>query len=62
MDWKTLWTCVAGSVDEGLLLRHEYLATENRTLRNRTEGCVYPPNAERRPSAEIGLDTLMKPS
>ena len=33
MDWKKLLAYISGSVDEGLLLRNEYLATENRVLR-----------------------------
>lgn len=33
MDWKDLLAYITGSVNEELLLRHEYLATENRILR-----------------------------
>jgi hypothetical protein len=34
MDWKTMLAYVTGSVDENLLLRIEYLAAENRILRD----------------------------
>ena len=30
MNWKRLLTYISGSVDQELLLRNEYLATENR--------------------------------
>ena len=33
MDWKKLLAYITGSVDQELLLRNEYLATENRILR-----------------------------
>src|SRR6266849_9458224 len=34
MDWKTLLAYITGTVDQELLLRNEYLITENRILRN----------------------------
>ena len=40
MAWKMLLACITGSVDEELLLRNEYLATENRILREQIEGRV----------------------
>jgi putative transposase len=33
MNWKRMLACITGSVDEELLLRNEYLLTENRILR-----------------------------
>jgi len=33
MDWKTLLAYITGTVDQELLLRNEYLVTENRILR-----------------------------
>ena len=54
MDWKILLACVTGSVDEELLLRNEYLATENRILRNQIEGRAQLTDAERQTLAEIG--------
>ena len=32
MDWKTMLRYIAGSVDEELLLRNEYLVAENRVV------------------------------
>jgi len=40
MDWKTLLAYITGSVDQDLLLRNEYLATENRILRDQIKGCL----------------------
>lgn len=54
MDWKMLLACITGSVEEELLLRNEYLVTENRILRNQIEGRVPLTDAERRTLAEIG--------
>jgi putative transposase len=34
MDWKHLLAYITGTVDQELLLRNEYLVTENRILRN----------------------------
>jgi hypothetical protein len=34
MDWKQLLAYITGTVDQELLLRNEYLVTENRILRN----------------------------
>ena len=36
MDWKHLLAYITGTVDQELLLRNEYLVTENRMLRNQT--------------------------
>jgi putative transposase len=54
MDWKTLLACITGSVDENLLLRIEYLVTENRILRDQIKGRVQLSDAERQTLAEIG--------
>ena len=54
MDWKTLLAYITGSVDEELLLRNEYLVTENRILRQQIKGRVQLTDAERRSLAEIG--------
>ena len=35
MDWKKLLAYITGSVDQELLLRNEYLVTENRILLSR---------------------------
>jgi hypothetical protein len=40
MDWKQLLAYITGTVDQELLLRNEYLVTENRILRNQINGRV----------------------
>jgi hypothetical protein len=40
MDWKTLLAYITGTVDQDLLLRNEYLVTENRLLRRQIKGRV----------------------
>jgi putative transposase len=54
MDWKRLLAYITGSVDQELLLRNEYLATENRILRNQIKGRPRLTDGERRSLAEIG--------
>jgi len=54
MNWKTLLTYITGSVDQELLLRNEYLATENRILRNHMQGRMRLSDGERKTLAEIG--------
>jgi hypothetical protein len=41
MNWKRLLAYITGSVDQELLLRHEYLVAENRVLRNQIKGEYY---------------------
>ena len=38
MDWKHLLAYITGAVDQELLLRNEYLVTENRILRASAQG------------------------
>src|SRR4029434_1941763 len=54
MDWKTLLAYISGSVDEELLLRNEYLAAENRILRDQIKGRVQLTDTERQTLAKIG--------
>jgi transposase InsO family protein len=54
MDWKHLLAYITGTVDQELLLRNEYLVTENRILRNQLTGRVYLSDGERKTLAEIG--------
>ncbi len=54
MDWKTLLAYITGTVDQALLLRNEYLVTENRILRNQIKGRVRLRDGERKILAEIG--------
>jgi len=54
MDWKQLLVYITGTVDQELLLRNEYLVTENRMLRNQIKGRVRLSDGERKALAEIG--------
>jgi transposase InsO family protein len=54
MDWKALLAYITGSVDQELLLRNEYLVTENRILRHQIKGRVRLSNGERTTLAEMG--------
>ena len=48
MDWKHLLAYITGTVDQELLLRHEYLVTENRMLRNQIKGRIRLSDGERK--------------
>ena len=71
MDWKHLLAYITGTVDQELLLRNEYLVTENRILRHQIPGRVRLSDGERKTLAEIGqklgkqalqdVATLVKP-
>ena len=54
MDWKTLLGYITGTVDQELLLRNEYLVTENRILRHEITGRVRLTYGEWKTLAEIG--------
>jgi len=54
MDWKHLLAFITGSVDQALLLRNEYVVTENRLLRNQITGRAQLSDNERKTLAEIG--------
>jgi putative transposase len=54
MDWKTLLGYITGTVDQELLVRNEYLVTENRILRNQITGRVRLNDDERKALAAIG--------
>jgi transposase InsO family protein len=54
MDWKHLLAYITGTVDQELLLRNEYLVTENRILRHQITGRVRLTDGERKALAEIG--------
>jgi len=49
MDWKHLLAYITGTVDQALLLRNEYLVTENRILRNQIKGRVHLSDGESTP-------------
>src|SRR3989454_1926392 len=54
MDWKRLLAYITGSVDQELLLRNEYLVTENCILRQQIPGRVRLNDGERTTLAKIG--------
>jgi putative transposase len=54
MDWKHLLAYITGTVDQELLLRNEYLVTENRLLRQQITGRRRLSDGERKTLAEIG--------
>ena len=54
MEWKRLLAYITGSEDQELLLRNEYLARENRILRNQIKGPPKLSDGERKSLAEIG--------
>jgi putative transposase len=54
MHWKQLLAYMTGSVDQELLLRNEYLVTENRILRHQITGRVRLTDTERKTLATIG--------
>jgi putative transposase len=54
MDWKQLLAHMTGSVDQELLLRNEYLVTENRIRRQQITGRVRLSDGERKTLAGLG--------
>jgi putative transposase len=54
MDWKHLLAYITGTIDQELLLRNEYLVTENRILRGQLTGRLRLTDGERKTLAEIG--------
>lgn len=53
MNWKRLLACIIGSVDQELLLRNEYLVTENRILRGQLKGRLQLNESDQMSLAEI---------
>jgi putative transposase len=58
MDWKQLLVYMTGSVDQELLVRNAFLATENRILRQQITGRVRLSDGERKTLAELGKKAL----
>ena len=54
MDWARILAYVTGAVDQELLARNEYLATENRILKAQLKGRLKLSDAERATLGEIG--------
>ena len=53
MTWVRMLAYITGTVDQGLLLRNEYLAAENRILRAQIKGRLLLCDAEKATLAEI---------
>ena len=54
MEWARILAYITGTVDQELLLRNEYLATENRILTAQLKGRLPLSDADRATLAEIG--------
>jgi putative transposase len=54
MEWARILAYVTGTVDQELVARNEYLATENRILRAQLKGRLKLSDAERATLGEIG--------
>src|SRR5262249_52967040 len=54
MDWARILAYATGMVDQELLARNEYLATENRILKAQLTGRLRLSDAERKMLGEIG--------
>src|SRR5205823_3692263 len=54
MDWKHLLAYITGTVDQELLLRNEYLVTQNRMLRHQIKGRGRLSDGDRTTLADIG--------
>jgi putative transposase len=54
MDWARMLAHVTGTVDQELLARNEYLATENRILKDQLKGRLMLSDTERAALGEIG--------
>ena len=53
MAWARMLAYITGMVDRELLLRNEYLATENRILKAQVKGRLLLSDAERKTLAEV---------
>jgi hypothetical protein len=54
MDWMRMLAYFTGTVDQELLLRNEYLVSENRILRAQIKGRLLLSDAEKKTLADIG--------
>src|ERR1700720_1862065 len=54
MDWARILAYAIGTVDQDLLARNEYLATENRILKAQLTGRLKLSDADRKTLGEIG--------
>ena len=54
MGWKQVLTYITDAMDQKLLLRNEYLVTENRLLRSQIKERIHQSDGERTTLAAIG--------
>jgi putative transposase len=54
MEWPRIFVSITGTVDQELLLRNEYLATENRILKDQVKRRVLLSDPQKKTLAEIG--------
>jgi hypothetical protein len=62
MDWARILAYVTGRVDQELLARNEYLATENLILKDQLKSRLMLSDAERARLGEIGHRLSRKPA
>ncbi len=53
MEWARMLAYITGTVDRELLVRNEYLTTENRILKAQVKGRLLLSGAEKKTLAEI---------
>src|SRR3979409_1239948 len=61
MEWARILAYASGMVDQGLLLRNEYLVAENRILKSQLKGRLKLSDVERTKLGEIGHRLRRKP-
>ena len=54
MDWPRLFASITGTVDQELLLRHEYLTAEHRILKDQVKGRLLLADPQNKTLADIG--------
>ena len=59
MDWARILACVIGTVDQELLARNEYPATESGILKDQPKGRLMLSDAERATLVEIGHELAL---
>ena len=62
MIWARMLAYITGTVDQGLLLRNEYLAAENRILRAQIKGRLLLSDGEKATLAEIAHRVVLQVS
>jgi transposase InsO family protein len=60
MDWPRILAYITGTVDQELLLRNEYVAAENRILKDQVKGRLLLSDPQKKTLAEIGYRLGLK--